>query len=543
LIPSPQAVNAEYRSGFFCIAPSGLWIRIDLMRTSRAIALPLLFASATFVGFAADSRPNILFIMSDDHAAHAISAYGSRVNQTPNIDRLAREGLRFNNCFAVNSICSPSRATILTGKYSHLNGVPTFNRFDGSQWTVAKALQAAGYHTGMLGKWHLGSDPTGFDEWTILPGQGAYHDPAFMDGKGVQVVRGYVTDIITDLAIDFLKGRPTDKPFFLMCHHKAPHRSWEPDEKHRVAFAGKHIPEPANLRDDYSGRTDAIRECTQTVFKDLTRRDLKLLPPPELNGNDRDKWLNEKPTEVEVQVEGKTRKLTGDALNAWKYQRYMQDYLACVQSVDDNVGRLLDFLDSSGLAKNTIVIYTSDQGFFLGDHGLYDKRFMYEESIRMPFLVRWPGVIRPGSEENRLAINPDFAPTFLEIAGQPAPVEIQGRSLVPLFKGENPSDWRTSFYYRYYHDPGDHNTRAHYGVRTATQKLICFWKRNQWEMYDLAKDPQEMHNIYGDAAQSAAVEKLKAELYRLKKEVRDDDQYANEQPPAGVDVQPAVQKR
>jgi arylsulfatase A-like enzyme len=328
-----------------------------------------------------------------------------------------------------------------------------------------------------------------------------------------------------------------------MCHHKAPHRSWEPDEKHRAAFAGLHIPEPATLRDDYTGRTDAIRECTQTVFKDLTRRDLKLQPPRDLTGPARDKWLNEKPTEVEFQVEGKTQKLTGDPLNAWKYQRYMQDYLACVQSVDDNVGRLLDFLDNRGLAKNTIVIYTSDQGFFLGDHGLYDKRFMYEESIKMPFLVRWPGTIKPGSEENRLAINPDFAPTFLEIAGQPAHVEVQGHSLVPLLKGQATPDWRTSFYYRYYHDPGDHNTRAHYGVRTATQKLIYFWKKDQWEMYDFATDPQELRNAYNHAAQGAAVEKLKAELYRLKKEVQDDDQYANEQPPAGVDGQPAVQKR
>jgi len=513
------------------------------MKIRRLIAPFLFLAFGTFAGSAADTRPNILFIMSDDHAAHAISAYGSRVNQTPNIDRLAREGVRFNNCFAVNSICSPSRATILTGKYSHLNGVPTFNRFDGSQWTVAKALQAAGYHTGMLGKWHLGSDPTGFDEWTILPGQGAYHDPAFLNRNGRRVVRGYVTDIITEMAIDFLKNRPADKPFFLMCHHKAPHRSWDPDEKHRAAFAGKHIPEPATLRDDYTGRSDAIRECTQTVFKDLTRRDLKLQPPRDLRDPARDRWLNEKPTEVEFQVEGKTQKLTGDALNAWKYQRYMQDYLACVQSVDDNVGRLLDFLDNRGLAKNTIVIYTSDQGFFLGDHGLYDKRFMYEESIKMPFLVRWPGTIKPGSEENRLAINPDFAPTFLEIAEQPVPVEVQGRSLVPLLKGEATPDWRTSFYYRYYHDPGDHNTRAHYGVRTATQKLIYFWKKDQWEMYDLAKDPQELRNAYNHEARGAAVEKLKAELYRLKKEVRDDDQYANEQPPAGVDGQPAVQKR
>ena len=320
--------------------------------------------------------------MSDDHAAHAISAYGSRVNQTPNLDRLAKAGMRFDNCFCVNSICSPSRATILTGKYSHLNGVPTFNRFDGSQPTVAKYLQAAGYYTGMIGKWHLGSDPTGFDKWTILPGQGVYFDPQFIEPEGRRVIKGYVTDIITDLALDFLKNRPKDKPFFLMCHHKAPHRSWEPDEKHRAMFAGKHIPEPATLRDDYATRTDAIRECTQKVFYDLTRRDLKLQPPADLEGPARNQWLNVKPTEVEIEVNGKKQTLTGEALNAWKYQRYLQDYLACVQSIDDNVGRLLDWLDQNGLSKNTVVIYTSDQGFFLGDHGLYDKRFMYEASVQ-----------------------------------------------------------------------------------------------------------------------------------------------------------------
>jgi arylsulfatase A-like enzyme len=488
---------------------------------------------------AASPRPNILFIMSDDHAAHAISAYGSRVNQTPHLDRLAQSGMRFNNCFAVNSICSPSRATILTGKYSHLNGVPTFNRFDGSQDTVAKRLQAGGYYTGMIGKWHLGSDPTGFNQWTILPGQGAYFDPAFLDRNGRRVIKGYATDIITDLAIDFLKNRPTDKPFFLMCHHKAPHRPWEPDEKHRQLFANRQIPEPATLRDDYATRSDAIRECEQKVFNDMTRRDLKLQPPPDLAGPARNQWLAVKPTEVEIEVSGEKRKLTGEALNAWKYQRYMQDYLACIQSVDDNVGRLLDWLDQNGLGTNTLVIYTSDQGFFLGDHGLYDKRFMYEESTRMPFLVRWPSFVKPGSTQDLMAINPDFAPTFLEVAGLPVPQEMQGRSLLPLLKGQTPPDWRTSHYYRYYHDPGDHNTRAHYGVRTTTHKLIYFWKKNQWELYDLAKDPDELHNIYADPAQKKLVATLKAELHRLKAELKDDDQFANQQPPPGVDGQPA----
>ncbi len=491
----------------------------------------------------ADSRPNILFIMSDDHAAHAIGAYGSRVNQTPNLDRLAGAGVRFNNCFCVNSICSPSRATIITGKYSHLNGVPTFNRFDGSQPTVAKYLQAAGYHTGMIGKWHLGSDPTGFDEWTILPGQGVYFDPAFLDRNGRRVIRGYVTDIITDLALEFLKHRPPDKPFFLMCHHKAPHRPWDPDEKHRALFAGKHIPEPATLRDDYATRTDALRECTQKVFYDLTRRDLKLTPPADLQGAERNAWLNVKPTAVETEIDGKKQLLTGEALNAWKYQRYLQDYLACVQSIDDNVGRLLNWLDRSGLATNTVVFYTSDQGFFLGDHGLYDKRFMYEASVRMPFIVRWPGVARPGSVQDAMAINPDFAPTFLDIAGLPVPADMQGRSLVPLLKGQRPAAWRTSYYYRYYHDPGDHNTRAHYGVRTLTHKLIHYWKKDQWEMFDLVKDPDELHNLYNDPAQQDVVAQLKTELYRLKKEVKDEDQYAYEQPPPGADGTPPAKKK
>lgn len=488
-------------------------------------------------------RPNILYIMTDDHASHAMSCYGSVVNKTPNLDRIADAGVRFDNCFVTNSICAPSRATIITGKYSHINGVPVFNRFDGSQPTLAKYLQSAGYHTGLIGKWHLGSDPTGFDHWEILPGQGRYFDPEFYTAAKTRTIKGYATDIITDLTIEFLKNRPKDKPFFLMSHHKAPHRAWDPDEKHRAMFADRKIPEPPTLRDDYATRTDAIKENQQRVFDDMTRRDLKLTPPADLKGSELNQWLGVKPTEVEIEVDGQKRILKGEELNAWKYQRYMQDYLACIQSVDDNVGRLLDWLDQNGLAQNTIVIYTSDQGFYLGDHGMYDKRFMYEESLRTPFVVRWPGVIKPGSVQKAMALNADFAPTLLEVAGVRVPDDMQGRSLVPLLRGERPADWRTSIYYRYYHDPGHHNTRAHYGVRTETHKLIYFWKKNQWELFDLTKDPRELKNLYGDPAVGDLTEKLKTELYRLKKELKDEDQFADEQPPPGVDGSPPVRKR
>jgi arylsulfatase A-like enzyme len=454
-------------------------------------------------------RPNVVFVMSDDHAAHAISAYGSRVNETPGLDRLAREGMLFRNTFVTNSICTPSRAAILTGVYSHRNGVPVFNRFDGSQTTVAKLLQAAGYHTGLIGKWHLGSDPTGFDRWEILPGQGVYHDPVLYTATGEKTYSGrYATDLITDLGIDFIRERPKDRPFFLMLHHKAPHREWTPDEKHRRMFEGRTIPEPPTLWDDYATRTDALRENRQRVADDLTPGDLKVDPPAGLEGKD---------------------------LTRWKYQRYMQDYLACVSSIDDNMGRLLDFLKESGLERDTIVVYTSDQGFFLGDHGLFDKRFMYEESLRMPLLVRWPAVVRPGSTTAAMALNVDFAPTFLEAAGVQVPAAMQGRSLLPILRGETPGDWRTAIYYRYYHDPGHHNTRAHYGVRTATHKLIYFWKKGQWELFDLRSDPAELRNLYGQPGQEAITAELKARLARLRQELQDDDRFADQQPPAGVD--------
>jgi arylsulfatase A-like enzyme len=508
------------------------------MSTRNALLFVVVMAGVLVppVGGIAADRPNILFIMTDDHAAHAISAYGSQVNQTPHLDRLAREGALFENVFVTNSICTPSRAAILTGQYSHVNGVTVFNRFDSSRMTVARLLQQSGYHTGMIGKWHLGSDPVGFDQWEILPGQGAYSNPVLYTASGEKTYTGrYATDVITDLAIDFIAKRPRKQPFFLMVHHKAPHRPWEPDATHAAQFANRRIPEPVTFWDSYATRTDALHENQQRVAADMTRRDLKLTPPPGLAGSDLTSWLSTKPDSVTITRDGKSMTLTGEPLVRWKYQRYMQDYLATVQAVDDNVGRLLKSLDSGRLSKNTIVIYTSDQGFFLGDHGMFDKRFMYEESLRMPFLVRWPAGIKAGTRSRAMALNVDFAPTFLDAAGLSAPADMQGRSLLPLLRGRTPPDWRASMYYRYYHDPGDHNTRAHYGVRTPTHKLIYFWKKDQWELFDLVHDPHELHNLYGEPGQDELTATMKRELARLKRSFGDTDQFANDQFPNGVD--------
>lgn len=501
-----------------------------------ALASAMVLQPAAVIHAQRSGRPNILFIMTDDHAAHAISAYGSRINTTPNLDRLAREGALLTSTFATNSICTPSRAAILTGQYAHINGVTMFNRFDSSRMTVARLLQQGGYYTGMIGKWHLGSDPVGFDHWEILPGQGVYWDPVFYTATSEKTYTGqYATDVITDRALDFLDHRPRDKPFFLMLHHKAPHRPWDPNESHGAHFAAQHVPEPVTFWDSYATRSDALHENQQRVADDLTNRDLKRTPPQGLSGQDLAAWYREKPTQVSIVREGKGVVLTGEALTRWKYQRYMQDYLATVQSVDDGVGRVLDYLDKAGLARNTMVVYTSDQGFFLGDHGLFDKRFMYEESIRMPFLVRWPAGIKPGTRSDAMALNVDFAPTFLEFARVPVPSDMQGRSLLPVLRGRVPADWRTSMYYRYYHDPGDHNTRAHYGVRTRAHKLIYFWKKDQWELFDLVNDPYELHNLYGEPGQDALTATLKRELARLKRAVHDDDQLADVQLPNGVD--------
>jgi arylsulfatase A-like enzyme len=454
-------------------------------------------------------QPNILYIMADDHAAHAISAYGSKINRTPNIDRIANGGVRLTNCFCTNSICTPSRAAILTGQYSNENGVYTLSdAIDPKHDNVAKQLRSAGYETAIIGKWHLKTDPSGFDYWKILPGQGAYYDPAFLTASGKQNYSGYCTDLIGDFTLDWLKNRDRAKPFFLMSHHKAPHRPWQPAPKYKELFAGKKIAEPDNLYDHYEGRARSVAAVTMKVGEDMNERDVKTKIPENLKG---------------------------DALRKWAYQIYIKDYLRCVQSVDDNVGRVLDYLDAEGLSANTIVIYTSDQGFFLGDHGWFDKRLMYEESLRMPFLMRYPGHIAKGSVNRDMILNIDFAPTFLDYAGHKAPPSMQGRSFRGSVEGHTPSNWRTAMYYRYWmHNTSDHHVPAHYGIRTERWKLIYYYGKPlgmkgaqppdtppEWELFDMKNDPREMHNLYHDPKFGHVINELKPQLDRLQKEAGD----------------------
>ena len=471
------------------------------------------FFALTAVGFAQD-RPNILFIFTDDHAPHAMSCYGSKVNQTPNLDRIAKEGMLFENAFCTNSLCGPSRATILTGKYSHLNGFyDNRSKFDGSQQTFAKLLQKAGYETAVIGKWHLVSDPTGFDHWRILVGQGPYYNPPMIEnGKRVKHT-GYTTDLITDFSLDYLKSRDTSKPFLLMYQHKAPHREWQPGPKQYALYKDVTIPEPDDLFDDYATRASPARNQEMEVARHLNALDLKLKPPMNLTPEQLAAWHAAYDAENEAM---RKANLQGKELTKWKYQRYMKDYLRCIAAVDENVGRVLEYLDDSGLAKNTIVVYSSDQGFFLGDHGWFDKRFMYEETLRQPLLVRWPGVVKPGSMNADMVSNLDYAETFLEAAGVEIPADMQGRSLVPLLKGQTPSDWRKSHYYHYYEFPGPHSVAKHDGVRTSRYKLMHFYDLKEWELYDLETDPGEHKNLFADPAHQPTVKELQAELARLR---------------------------
>lgn len=474
--------------------------------------------------------PNILFLFTDDHSTAAISAYGSRINRTPNIDRLAKEGMLFDSVFCTNSICAPSRAVILTGKHSEANGVrDNRDRFDGDQPTFPKDLQAAGYQTAMIGKWHLKSDPTGFDYWDVLPGQGHYYQPDFRNAEGTRRIEGYATDITTDLALEWLEsGRDPEKPFLLMCQHKAPHRTWMPGPDHLDLYDDVTIPEPPTLFDDYVGRTDAAREQEMEIDRHMYMHYDLMVPPletdPEPKGPDKFAagLINRLTPEQRVAWDAafdsenaafRAAELTGRELVSWKYQRYIKNYLRCIASVDDNIGRMLDYLDRSGLAENTIVVYSSDQGFFLGEHGWYDKRFMYEPSLRMPFVVRWPGVVQAGKRNSQLAQNVDFAPTFLEAAGVERPGYLQGHSLVPWLRGETPSEWRDSVYYEYY-ERGAHNVQPHRGLRGERYKLIHFHELDQWEFYDLREDPDELRNSIDEARVASIVEEMKRDLER-----------------------------
>ncbi|MDX2267787.1 MAG: sulfatase [Bryobacter sp.] len=479
---------------------------------SRRRALTSLSAAVLTARRAAaqTQRPNILYIMSDDHASHAISAYGSRINQTANIDRIAKEGVRMENCFCTNSICTPSRAAILTGQYSHKNGVYTLaDPIDPARNHVAKELQKGGYQTAMIGKWHLATNPTGFDFWRILPGQGAYYDPVFLHQDGSRKKHeGYCTDLIGDFTLDWLKNRNPAKPFFLMSHHKAPHRAWQPAPKYQDWLKDVTIPEPDNLYDNWNGKAETVRNLRMRVGQDSTKTDLKVDPPLGLEG---------------------------DALRKWAYQLYIKDYLRCVRSVDDNVGRVLDFLDNNNLRENTLIMYSSDQGFFLGDHGWYDKRMMYEEALRMPFLARLPGAIPAGSVRREMLLNIDFAPTFLDFAGLAKAPEMQGESARTVLGGKAPRNWRKSMYYRYWmHNDGSHRVPAHYGIRTDRYKLIYFYNKAlgmkgahppdtspEWEFYDLQADPREMRNAIDEKKYAKTIANLKQELAKLQSKYED----------------------
>ncbi len=495
---------------------------------NRCLALGLLLSAFTLAGEcrAQQRPPNILFLFSDDLTCQAISAYGDKrqLLNTPNMDRIGREGMRFDRCLVTNSICGPSRATILTGKYSHLNGFynNSNSRFDSSQQTFPKLLQRAGYSTAVIGKWHLMSDPTGFDYWQILPGQGIYYNPPMNDqGKPVKH-SGYTTDVITDLSLEWLKNRDKSKPFLLMSQHKAPHREWAPAVRHLGWDKDRQYPEPETLFDDYQGRSKAVSDHDMGLDRTFTDLDAKFRPSPNMTPEQLKAWnAYYEPRNDAFQK----AKLTGKDLVRWRYNRYMHDYLACVKGVDENIGRMLDFLDSEGLAENTIVICSSDQGFFLGEHGWFDKRWIFEESLRTPLLVRWPSVIKPGGVSSNIVSLVDFAETFLDVAGVPIPADMQGHSLLPLFKGQTPTDWRKSLYYHYYEFPVPHRVRPHYGVITDRYKLIHYYKPDvdDWELLDRQADPLEVKNFYSDPAYAETVKELHAELDRLRKEVKETD--------------------
>lgn len=467
----------------------------------------------SFVGTGAP-QPNIVLILTDDHAAHAVGAYGSIVNETPHIDSIGARGRRVDNCFCTNALCSPSRASILTGTYGHVNGVTTLDTpIDASQPTFVSLLKAQGYRTAVVGKWHLGEgeghQPQHFDYWAVLRDQGEYFNPRVVTEDGERVVEGYATDIITDLALAWAEQQPGDEPWCLLIHHKAPHRSWEPDHAHQGMYADSEIPVPSTFKDTHETRSNAARRAVMRVGEDLNLRDLKQIPPSNLQG---------------------------DSLARWKYQRYMEDYLACVASVDDNVGKVTEWLTEHGMLDDTLLMYTSDQGFFLGDHGWFDKRLMYDESIRMPLLISYPARI-PAKKEpvTQLITNVDFAKTILECAGISSHPRMQGISFWPQLVDISNLRTRDAVYYRYWeNDDAQHRVLAHYGIRTTDFKLIYFYGDGlglpgtsgrsfapEWEMYDLNSDPDELVNVYFDPSYDVVRQELEAQMWSLQQELGD----------------------
>lgn len=505
-----------------------------------ALALPLAFVAAA--GAQPPARPNIVFIMSDDHAYQAISAYGSALSKlapTPNIDRIAKNGAIFTQSFVGNSLCGPSRATLLTGRHSHAHGFrQNGNRFDNRVWVWPRALSQAGYATAMFGKWHLNYSPEGigFDDWKVLDDQGEYYNPDIITPKGRSIVEGYATDLTTQYSLDWLKtGRDKSKPFAILIHHKAPHRNFMPALRHVQKYQGVTFPVPASYFDDYAGRKAAAAQ-EMTIYRDMYEgHDLKMTVAKgsaELRYNrwpgafDRMTHTQQAAWDALMQADNdrmNAANLSGHDLAIWKYQRYMQQYLGTIAAVDEGVGAVLDYLEDSGLDRNTIVVYTSDQGFYLGEHGWFDKRFIYEESMRTPFLIQYPGHIRPGTRVAAPIQNIDYAPTFLDYAGVKGPATIQGRSVTPLLAERTPPDWRKDVYYHYYEFPGFHAVRAHYGVRGERYKLVRFYgdDLDAWEFYDLKTDPREMHNRIDDPAMKAPIAAMKKRLVELRRQYGD----------------------
>ncbi len=519
------------------------------LRSIYGIIVVLIFLSSCSTKQQESARPNIIFIMSDDHAYQSISAYSDKLIQTPNIDRLADEGMLFTNACVTNSICAPSRATILTGKHTHIHGKIDNNfPFDATNVTFPQLLHDAGYQTAMFGKLHFGNNPKGFDEFMILPDQGDYYNPEFITNKGDTAIQGYVTDIITDLTLGWLdKQKKADQPFMLMYLHKAPHREWIPAERHYREFTKKTFPEPETLFDNYEGRGSAAHEAEMNILKYMTvSADNKIYPEvaAKLGIKEPSDWgkhvFNQKykrltPEQkqswdavykpINEEFAKMYPSMNDSAFMRWKYQRYMQDYLGCIAAVDENVGRLLDYLDEKGLSENTIVVYTSDQGFYLGEHGWFDKRFIYNESFKTPLLIRWPGEIAPGTKRDEMVQNLDFAETFLDAAGVPIPGDMQGESLMPLLLGDTALWTRDAVYYHYYEYPGFHMVKRHYGIVTREFKLAHFYYDvDEWELYDRKKDPLELNNVYDDPAYADVLSTLKEQLSDIREKYKDSDE-------------------